>query len=236
MPKKKQKKAAPLLASIGVDFHDSSLLETALTHPSYANEKKKKDHNERLEFLGDAVIDFITGDWLFHQFPDMREGQLTQLRAELVRTEMLAQFARACGLGAVVRLGRGEERNGGRERNTLLCDTFEAVLGALFLDQGAGVARAFLLPFLEEALKQTLKRVSTKDPKTLLQEWSQDQEGGHTPTYSTLHSTGPDHNRTFTVEVQIDGVAVGWGNGRSKRRAQQTAAHHALLWLADGYG
>lgn len=224
------------LNQFGIEFSQPTLLEQALTHRSYANENsgpgRLVEHNERLEFLGDAVLDFVAGDWLYQQFPAMREGKLTRLRSALVCTEMLADFARHLTIDRVIRLGYGEAENGGRSRNTNLCATFEAVVGALYLDKGLPAVRQLVLPLFEEALRDILKKVSTKDAKSRLQEWSQSQPGHVTPQYITLSSTGPDHNKWFTVEVQLNGKALGWGHGQSKRRAEQAAAEHALRSLS----
>ncbi|MFP4323056.1 MAG: ribonuclease III, partial [Anaerolineales bacterium] len=190
---------------IGLPFQDMSLLEQALTHRSYVNEHKKAQpllqHNERLEFLGDAVIDFIAGDWLFGQFPEMREGKLTRIRSALVRTEMLASFARACGVQEIMRLGRGEEANGGRDKNSTLCNTFEAIMGALYMDQGMQAVYEFIEVLFEPALDEVLQRVSTKDAKSRLQEWSQAQPGKLTPRYHLIAALGPDHRKLFLMEV-----------------------------------
>jgi len=222
---------------LGIRFNAPALLVQALTHRSYANENKKNqpelENNERLEFLGDAVLEFITGDWLYTQFPDLHEGQLTRLRAALVRTERLAEFALACGIDKMMRLGHGEERNGGRGRNSTLCNTFEAIIGALYLDQGEAAVREFIIPIFEPALENTLQEVSTKDAKSRLQEWSQSQPENITPRYYTLAASGPDHAKRFLVEVRLDELPLAWGNGRSKRRAQQAAAQMALDDIED---
>ena len=217
-------------ARLGTQFRNPDLLIQALTHRSYVNENLKtgEDHNERLEFLGDAVLDFIAGDWLFQQFPTMREGKLTRLRSSLVCTEMLAEFAVEVGVDQVIRLGHGEAESGGRARTTNLCAAFEAVVGAMYLDQGLEAARTFIKPLFEPALQEIMQKVSTKDPKSLLQEWSQAQPGRITPTYHTVSAQGPDHAKWFNVEVRIGETAIGWGNGRSKRLAEQAAAQNAL--------
>lgn len=225
-----------LAADLGLDFEQPSLLIQALTHRSFVNENKHRQpdlqHNERLEFLGDAVIEFIAGDWLFQRFPNLREGQLTRLRSSLVCTEMLADFALICGLDKALRLGVGEEHNGGRQRKTNLCGAFEALMGALYLDQGAAAVQTFISQLFEPALESVLQKGAVKDAKSRLQEWSQTQVGNPVPRYHLLAALGPDHAKEFVVEVELEGVAVGWGTGRSKRRAEQAAAQMGLETVA----
>lgn len=221
---------------LGIPFHDTDLLIQALTHRSYANEYSGPeivDHNERLEFLGDAVLDFIAGDWLYQQFPKMREGKLTRLRSALVCTEMLADFARELEIDRVIRLGYGEAENGGRTRKTNLCGAFEAVVGAMYLDQGLDTVREFIIPLFTPALDDLMQKVSTKDPKSRLQEWSQGQPEHITPNYYTMAAEGPDHSKWFTVEVRLENTPIGWGHGHSKRHAEQAAALDALRNVAD---
>lgn len=220
---------ADLQTQLGLSFHDHSLLLRALTHRSYLNEHPEDslEDNERLEFLGDAVLDFITGDWLYNRFPEMREGRLTRLRAALVRTETLAEFAQVCELGPALRLGRGEEDSGGRERQANLCCSFEAVVGAIYLDQGLDAVRDFLRPLLEPALQAILNNDNDKDAKSRLQEWSQARLG-LTPAYRTVSASGPDHEKEFTVAVLIGEKVYGHGVGRSKQNAAQAAAEQAL--------
>lgn len=213
---------------LGVTFKDTAKLRRALTHRSYINEHPEDlEDNERLEFLGDAVLDFLIAAQLFHRFPEMTEGQLTALRSSLVRTEQLAAFARDVDLGPHIRLGKGEAEAGGRQRESVLCSTFEAVLGALYLDSGPDalnpiVDRVFL------PLAQTIaSQDSNIDHKSQFQVWAQAHHS-HTPRYRTIETTGPDHDRTFTVEVLINGEPVGRGTGRSKKSAEQAAALDAL--------
>ncbi|MGH2593589.1 MAG: ribonuclease III [Anaerolineae bacterium] len=210
-------------------FRDPSLLERALTHRSYLNEHLELalDDNERLEFLGDAVLDFVTGAWLYNRFPEMREGRLTSLRAALVKTDALAAFALRIGLDGRLRLGKGEAESGGRGRISLLADAFEAVLGALYLDQGLGAVREFLERLLPEEVERILAEESDRDAKSMLQEWSQ-AEYGITPRYRTVSEEGPDHAKLFTVEVRIGDRVVGRGEGLSKQLAAQAAASDAL--------
>jgi ribonuclease-3 len=212
-----------------ITFADLSLLQRALTHRSYINEHPDQavEDNERLEFLGDAVLDFVTGEWLYNRFPEMREGRLTRLRAALVRTETLADIGQICFLGEGLLLGRGEEDSGGRARQANLCGAFEAVIGALYLDQGLSAVQAFVIPLFEPALQTILETDADKDAKSLLQEWSQ-AKLSLTPTYQTVLASGPDHNKEFTVEVVIGNTVYGQGTGRSKQVAAQKAARAAL--------
>ena len=212
-----------------IRFSDQSLLQRALTHRSYINEHPQDviEDNERLEFLGDAVLDFITGEWLYNRYPEMKEGRLTRLRAALVRTETLAVLGMQCSLGDALLLGKGEEDSGGRKRQANLCCAFEAVIGAIYLDQGIDTVRDFVLPLFEPALQIVLETDTDKDSKSMLQEWSQ-AELSITPTYRTVLATGPDHDKEFTVEVLIGDEVYGQGTGHSKQIAAQAAAHDAL--------
>jgi ribonuclease-3 len=218
---------------LGLNFRDSAILLRALTHRSYVNEhpNEPSEDNERLEFLGDAVLDFIVGDWLYRRFPDVAEGKLTRLRAGLVRTETLAQLSLEAGIGKLLRLGRGEEENGGRERNNNLCAAFEAVNGAIYLDQGMDAVREYALPRLEPRLDVILREESDKDAKSRLQEWSQSMLN-LTPAYKVTDMSGPEHARSFTVEVTIGTTRYGIGYGSSKRTAEQEAARGALIFIA----
>lgn len=218
-----------LKETLGFEFRDPSLLQHALTHRSYVNEREATEHNERLEFLGDAVVDLIVGEWLFHRFPDVREGELSQNRAALVRTESLAEFAQILGLPNLLRLGQGEESSGGRSRPTLLADAFEALIGAIYLDQGIETARAVIVRLLEPALER--HGTQTKDAKSLLQEWSQAQAEHITPSYHVLSTDGPDHARHFVVEVCLGKRTIAHGEGSSIRRAEQAAAQAAMRIL-----
>jgi len=185
------------------------------------------EDNERLEFLGDAVIDFVVAGFLYHRFPEMDEGDLTALRAALVRAESLAGFARQIDLGRYLRLGLGEEENGGRERTPLLCATFEAVAGAIYLDHGLEQARAFIEPLIRPALEQIRAEELYKDAKSEFQVWAQARYNV-TPHYRVSGSEGPDHARTFTVQVLVGPEVWGEGRGRSKQVAAQAAAAEAI--------
>jgi ribonuclease-3 len=213
---------------IGLSFNNIGLLTRALTHRSYFNEHRDAiEDNERLEFLGDAVLDFLVGAWLYHRFPEMAEGQLTRLRAVLVGNEQLAEFANGINLGAAMRLGHGEAENGGRERLPLLGSTFEAVIGAIYLDHEIPQVWNFMDPMLEPKVRIIIANQVEHHPKSILQEWSQ-SKGFGTPVYSVVGDSGPDHNKYFEVEVLIDDIIYGMGKGHSKQAATKDAAKHAL--------
>lgn len=220
--------AADLAERLGLQFTNLHLLVRALTHRSYVNENPSAvEDNERLEFLGDAVLDFIVGAWVYNHFPEMPEGDLTRMRSALVRTDTLAEFARRLDLGPALRLGRGELSSGGRERDSLLCATFEAFIGAMYLDAGIPFVEQFVEPLLAEASEKVVSQVERYDPKSTLQEWAQFNKLG-TPKYTTVDASGPDHARVFTVEVHVNGKVFGRGEGTSKQAAAQSAAHEAL--------
>jgi len=221
-------------AGLNLTFRDKTLLLRALTHRSYLNENPEYplEDNERLEFLGDAVMDYVIAEHLYHRFPEMREGQLTSIRAALVRTETLAQLAVQLGLDHFIRLGRGEEESGGRTRPAILCDCFEALVGALCLDEGLEAARAFIVRVIEPALAEILMYQSDKDAKSRLQELSQSYKQ-ITPTYRTVDQRGPDHAKQFTVAAMIGSEVYGVGTGRSKQAAAQAAAQAALNRLEE---
>ncbi|OGO43264.1 MAG: ribonuclease III [Chloroflexi bacterium RBG_16_57_9] len=214
---------------LGIGLTDDTLLEQALTHRSYLNENPdlQLSDNERLEFLGDALLDFIAAEYLFVRFPDLQEGALTSLRAALVQERALANFARNLNLGDFIRLGRGEASSGGRDRPPLLCATFEALVGAILLDQGPDAARQFVLGHIAPAVDRIVEERSDKDAKSHLQEWSQGL-WQLTPVYRTVATRGPDHAKEFTVAVLIGDEVYGVGEGRSKQVAEQAAAHAAL--------
>jgi ribonuclease-3 len=216
-------------------FRDAGLLQTALTHRSYVNEHDDPSlsDNERLEFLGDAVLDFVSGEMLYKRFPAMPEGDLTRLRAALVRTESLASLAVKCRLGEALRMGKGEEKGGGRERPNNLCGGFEAVVGALYLDQGLEAVREFVTPQLLQRLDQVLAESLDRDARSILQEISQ-ATYNLTPVYRLIDSSGPEHEKEFTFEALIGGQMVGRGVGRSKQAASQAAAQNALDRLEGG--
>ncbi len=213
----------------GLGFEDWALFRSALTHRSYLNEHPDVDweDNERLEYLGDAVLDFLLAEYLFTTFPNASEGELTALRAALVRRETLARLAHQLKVGPNMLMGHGEAETGGRERPATLCAAFEAVVGALYLDQGLDAVANWVLPMMEQELGPARSEVSDKDPKSRLQESAQ-AELGITPRYRTLRAEGPDHAKIFTVEVSIGVTIVGEGSGPSKQLAAQRAAIDAL--------
>lgn len=221
-----------LMSALDVQFSDPELLQSALTHRSYVHEhyQSSLEPNERLEFLGDSVLNFLTAQFLYKTFPNEGEGQLTAMRAALVRTGTLARFARELGIGTYLKLGKGEEHSGGRERDNLLADAFEAIVAAIYLDQGMDAADAFLLPLLEAEGARMAVHGLQLDDKSRLQERVQ-SERNQTPRYRTLSAEGPDHNRTFTIEVYAGGERLGVGVGNSKQAAAQAAARAALEHL-----
>lgn len=207
---------------IGYTFKDPSLLETALTHTSYANEARGRvKHNERLEFLGDSVLSIVVADYLFHHWTDRPEGELTKARASLVCESALFQFAQEIDLGRYLRLGRGEEMGGGRMRPSVVSDAFEALIAALYLDGGMEVARAFILPFI------TKGKTAGADYKTQLQEVIQ-QNPEERLRYELEGETGPDHDKHFQMAVYLNSNLIGRGEGHSKKAAEQAAARQAL--------
>lgn len=221
-----------LAERLSLPFLDNpSLLTRALTHTSYLNENEDAlDDNERLEFLGDAVLDFVVGAWLFDHRPEMREGALTRARAALVRTEQLADFARKINLGRAMRLGKGERRTGGYNRDPLLCATFEALIGAIYLKADMDAVNTFFAPMLDKFAGEIIEVPTVIDYKSQLQEWTQARKMG-IPHYPTVSETGPDHAKVFEVEVHLDGKVYGRGRGKSKSVAAQLAAKETMEML-----
>lgn len=219
---------ADFAGRLNLPFTSFLLLSRALTHRSYLNEHPEAlEDNERLEFLGDAVLDFLVGEWLYNHFPEMAEGELTRMRSALVRTDQLAEFARQIQLGNVIRLGHGEEESGGRQRSGLLCGTFEALVGALYLNSGLEAVNNFIEPLLSHVVSPTFGDRREQDPKSLLQEWVQSQGYGP-PIYQTINTSGPEHDKIFEVQVTVDGQIYGHGEGHSKQIAAKSAARNAL--------
>lgn len=226
--KPKTESPADLATRLLPEMTDILLLSRALTHRSYLNEHPEAlEDNERLEFLGDAVLDFVVGAWLYNRYPEMPEGDLTRMRSALVHTEQLANFALEIGLGGAMRLGRGEHQAGGYNRPGLLCDTFEAVIGAIYLDSDIEGVRKFITPMLENAADDILINHKDEDPKSNLQEWAQGN-GYPAPVYTTRSSSGPDHSKLFEVDVLVDGKVCGTGIGSSKQAATKQAAAMAI--------
>jgi ribonuclease III len=223
-------------AQLNYQFSNIELLRLALTHPSYAHEHPDEAgedyHNQRLEFLGDAVLDFMVAAWLYKQFSNFSEGPLTRLRATLVRTQTLARLAQELGIGAALRLGRGEEESGGRRRLANLCDAMEATVGAFYLDSDLDTVLASLEPWFAREAERILEAGSYLDAKSRFQEWAQAQTG-ITPDYRIIKETGPDHAKVFTAQVLLENQVIGEGMGRSKRAAEQVAAHQALNRCRD---
>lgn len=217
---------------LGYEFRDKSLLENALTHSSYANENRAAGaaSNERLEFLGDSVLGMVTADHLYRAHPDMPEGELTRTRAALVCEGSLYEVAKRWNLGQYLRLGRGEESGGGRERTSILADAVEAVLAAIYLDGGIGTARKAIHRFILSAEERA--EAANRDYKTALQELVQ-RRSGQTLTYRLAGENGPDHAKVFAVEVELNGVPIGSGEGRSKKEAEQMAAKSAIEGLEE---
>ncbi|KXK12808.1 MAG: ribonuclease III [Chloroflexi bacterium OLB14] len=218
--------ASSLDVRLALSFSNLSLLTRALTHRSYVNENPSStEDNERLEFLGDAVLDFVVGEWAYHRFPEMPEGHLTKIRSYLVRNERLAEFARKLNLGSALRLGRGETSSGGSSRESLLGSMFEALIGAIYLDAGLDKVRKFVIPLFEAIENRMLDEV--EDPKSELQETSQALKLG-TPSYRVISKNGPDHARVYEVEAVISGEVYGQGAGTSISLAERGAAKEAL--------
>jgi len=216
---------------LNLPFLDYFLLTRALTHRSYLNENKDAiEDNERLEFLGDAVLDFIVAEWLYNHYPEKPEGDLTRLRAALVHTDQLANFARVINLGQALRLGKGEVQAGGRERTTLLCDAFEALIGALYLHGGIPAVKTFMVPLLLDVVDAILQNHMDEDTKSRLQEWAQGQ-GFASPKYVLIAEEGPDHSKTFEMEVRIGSKPFGRGIGSNKQSAEKAAAREAMVSL-----
>lgn len=211
---------------IGYNFRNKELLQLALTHSSYANEKQGRQDNERLEFLGDSVLGFITAEYLFSTLKDRPEGELTKLRASLVCEKALFDFAKQINLGEFIKLGKGEQASGGASRPSILSDAFEAVLAAMYLDGGIEPVRELVLRFVKDDLTHT-EKISFKDYKTQLQEVIQ-KNPEERVEYVLIDEFGPDHDKRFTVNVMLNSNVIGTGTGKSKKNAEQEAAKRAL--------
>ena len=214
--------------TLKIKFNDINVLVTAFTHRSYINEHKKtaKEHNERLEFLGDAVLELVVTEYLYMNYDDP-EGTLTNWRSSLVRTESISDAANRFNFEPLLRLSRGEKRGSDRARAQILANTYEAVVGAIYVDQGYESAKQFITDSLLSTFQGILASGSWMDPKSHLQELAQSHDG-HTPAYKVLEEEGPDHDKTFTVGVYVDGELVGKGSGPSKQAGQVEAAEAAL--------
>ena len=218
---------------LGYRFTNRAFLENALTHSSYANENKAKglQSNERLEFLGDSVLGMVVADYLFRTHPDLPEGDLTRTRAALVCEGSLVEVAQCLELGAYLKLGKGEEAGGGRERPSIIADAVEAVLAAVYLDGGIGSARKIVQQYI--LCREVEGLTSPRDYKTALQELVQ-RESGQVLGYQLIGAEGPDHAKIFSVEVDLNGIPIGQGRGRSKKEAEQNAARAAIEKLRAG--
>ena len=216
-----------LETAIGYRFKNITLLQNALAHSSYANERwhDSLKSNERLEFLGDSVLGMVVAEYLYRNFPDRPEGELTRMRADMVCEGALARIAKRISLGQHLLLGNGEEQGGGRDRNSILADAVESVIAACFLDGGMEAARNFINTFVLEDIP--VRKLRNADYKTALQELVQ-QKKNQVLSYELLGEEGPDHNKTFRVAVLLNGKAVGEGSGTSKKRAEQDAARAAI--------
>ncbi len=220
---------------MGVKFQDRRLLEQALVHRSFANERgwPASDSYERMEYLGDAVLQLVISDELYHRCPGLSEGELTKGRSTLVCGESLAGAARRLRLGDHVLLGKGEEANGGRDRDSILAAAFEAVTAAVYLDRGHAEVRRFILSVMAEELQQfSSEGVLQENPKSCLQEYAQ-RQGSSVPQYQLVSSEGPDHDPVFTMEVLVDGEVLGVGHGGNKVGAERAAAREALRRVAS---
>ena len=226
---KQTKDLKELEGKIGYTFKDKTLFKQALTHSSYANEHRHEGlkDNERLEFLGDAVLEIISSEYLFYNYPDMAEGEMTKLRASIVCEPTLALCTHEISLGSYLFLGKGEERTGGRNRDSIVSDAMESVIGAIYLDGGFASAKEFVLNFI---LNDIEHKQLFYDSKTILQEIV--QENGTQPVeYILTKEEGPDHNKNFTVEARVNGKVMGQGSGHTKKAAEQAAAYQAIRVL-----
>lgn len=223
-----KKQLHDLEQAIHYTFRDLSLLQRAMTHSSYINEHQlqKTDCNERLEFLGDAVLEIVSSEFLFFKYPEKPEGQLTRLRASMVCEPTLDFCARAFGLQNYLILGRGEEATGGRSRASLVSDALEALIGAIYLDGGFANAKEFILRFVLNDLEH---KQLFFDSKTILQEMVQREDGSGHLSYVLVGETGPDHEKSFHVQVRLDDTVMGEGVGHTKKNAEQKAAYQAIL-------
>ncbi len=214
---------------IHITFNDKMLLQTAFTHRSFLNEANgvATEHNERLEFLGDAVLEILVSEYLFNKFPNLREGDLTTFRSAVVKMESLADISAELGFGELILMSKGEEMTGGRTRPYILANTFEAFLGALFIDQGIEECKRFLSSVFFDKINTIIENKDYIDAKSHLQEVTQERFK-LTPVYKLVKEEGPDHDKTFTVNVLVKGKIMGTGTGKSKQQAQQEAAKNAL--------
>lgn len=221
---------SPFETKLGVAFKDKRLLEQAFTHRSFLNENRAagREHNERLEFLGDAVLELVVSDFLFEKYPEKPEGDLTAYRAALVNTQSISDAASALGMNEYLLLSRGEAKDTGRARMIILANAFEALIGAIYLDQGYDAAKAFIAAQLFHKTDEVVEKRLWQDAKSRFQELSQEHHGV-TPAYQILDQSGPDHNKSFVSGVYIGQELVAKGEGRSKQEAEQDAAQKGLV-------
>ncbi|MGB4595087.1 MAG: ribonuclease III [Anaerolineaceae bacterium] len=209
-------------------FNDKFLINRALTHRSYLNENRSSvEDNERLEFLGDSILGFIVAEWLYNNFPEKKEGFLTKIRAALVHTEQLSDFARQINLGSVLKLGKGEMAAGGQDRDAILCDAFEALLAAMYLSTDLDTVRAFVIPMIQKEALRIVETHAEEDVKSRLQEWAQ-AHGFPSPIYEIINESGPDHAKQFEVRVLVNHLEIATGVGVNKQTAEKVAASAAL--------
>lgn len=233
MQDKRTQQLQSFCQKLGIHMHDLELMDMALTHTSYAHEAKratKLPHNERIEFLGDSVLSVVVSTYMYKNFPDLSEGQLTKLRAYIVCEGSLYEYAKKIHLGDYLQLGKGEEMSGGRERPSILADAFESVLGAIYLDQGLEAVQSCLLNMMQKEINYICRHGIHNDYKTRLQEFLQ-RDGEVEISYQLMGSTGPEHNKIFTSEVMVEGRVIGEGKGRTKKDSEQHAAQQALAQL-----
>jgi ribonuclease III len=228
---RRRKMPEDLTKKLGIKFNDISLLERALTHRSFLNENKSVDKsNERLEFLGDAVLELIVSDYLFRKYPDRPEGELTSFRSAIVRTESLAEASRELCFGEYLRLAKGEEESCGREKDYILANTFEAILGAIYIDQSYQECKKLVTKILISKIANIVEHRLDIDSKTKIQEMAQ-AKFNTTPTYVVLQESGPDHDKEFVVGVKIGKKILARGKGSSKQRAEEAAAQKAIEYI-----
>lgn len=217
--------------SLGIEFNNIKLLQVALTHRSYLNEHRDEpEHNERLEFLGDAVLELIVSDYLYKTYPKRAEGDLTSFRSAIVRTESLATASRELGYGEYLRMAKGEEESGGKDKDYLLANTFEAVLGAIYLDQGYKECVKLVTRILITKVQDIVENRLDIDSKTKIQEVAQ-ANYQITPTYEVIEENGPDHDKEFVVVIKLEDKIIGKGKGSSKQKAEEAAATNGLEYI-----
>ena len=226
--KKRYRQLNSLQKSLKIKFKDKSLLNRALTHRSFVNEYRTGlQDNERLEYLGDSVLAVVINEYLFKRYEEYPEGDLAKIKSAVVSESTLARVASEINLGSFLLMGKGEERSGGRERESILANTFEAIIGALYLDAGLKESKKYILSLLKSHIERIDKLSYLRDPKTALQEYVQGK-GLTTPKYKVVEESGPDHDKKFVIEVLVDGESWGTGTGKSKSLAEQDVARQAL--------